>query len=47
MITVLQDMKTTRGLAEEMKKVVEFNVSQVIDFELRQAGLHDSSGTDP
>ena len=47
---ILQDMKTTKGLMEEMKKVAEFNVSQVIDFELRQAGMYspiDSSSLNP
>ena len=36
---VTQDLRTSKGLSQEMKRIVEVNVSQVITFELRQAGL--------
>ena len=33
----LQDLLRSSALTREMHRVVEFNVAQVIDFELRQA----------
>ena len=32
-----QDVKSSKDLVSEMHRIVDFNVSQVIDFELRQA----------
>ncbi|CAI8044005.1 Mdm2-binding protein [Geodia barretti] len=33
----LKDVRSSQDLVSEMHRVVDFNVSQVIDFELRQA----------
>ena len=33
----MQDLRDSKTLVSEMNRVVDLNVSQVIDFELRQA----------